>query len=156
MLFARFIQSITSITFSFRYNSSSLRFGLIPWQFQNKMFAPMKLVKGYLSWLKMLYDGLQWVEPLGGLRLLGVALGILLGGKMDFSTVDTFEMGLETGLTLVLMNLNGTGGAGPLREPIDSNRPFQVMSTFIIVLAASETLRHMLDFKSSVSCFGFG
>ena len=41
-----------------------------------------------------------------------------------------------------------------LREPIDLNRSFPVMSTFNIVLAAFETLRHMLDFKSSVSCFG--
>ena len=63
-------RSITSIIFSFRYNSSSLHFGLIPWQFQNKMFVPMKLVKGYLSWLKMLHDGLD-----GGLRLLGDSLG---------------------------------------------------------------------------------
>ena len=28
--------------FSFRYNSSSLRFGLMPWQFRNIMFVPMK------------------------------------------------------------------------------------------------------------------
>ena len=42
-------RAIMSVTFSFRYNSSSLRFGLIPWQFQNKMFKPMKVVKGYLS-----------------------------------------------------------------------------------------------------------
>ena len=26
--------------FSFRYNSSSLRFELMPWQFQNMMFVP--------------------------------------------------------------------------------------------------------------------
>ena len=31
-----------------------------------------------------------------------------------------------------------------------------MMSTFDIVLAAFETLRHMLDFRSSVSCLGFG
>ena len=62
-------------------------------------------------------------------------------------------MGLKTGLTL---NLNGTGGAGALREPIDSNRSFPVMSTLSIVLASLETLRHMLDFTYSVSCFGFG
>ena len=30
---------------------------------------------------------------------------------MDFRTVDAFEMDLETGLTLVLVNSNGTGGA---------------------------------------------
>ena len=53
-----------SIMFSFRYNSSSLRFGLIPWQFQNKMFKPMKVIKGDLSWMMMRYSGL-----LGGFRL---------------------------------------------------------------------------------------
>ena len=58
-----------SITFSFRYNSNSLRFGLIPWQFQNKMFKPMKVIKGYLSWM-MHYSGL-----LGGFRLFGDSLG---------------------------------------------------------------------------------
>ena len=47
-----------SITFSFRYNSSSLRFGLIPWQFQNRMFKPMH------------YSGL-----LGGFRPFGDSLG---------------------------------------------------------------------------------
>ena len=108
----------------------------------------------------MVKDNLRW-PTMGGTYLavigcLGVALGILLGGNMDFSTVDAFEMGLETRLTLVLVNMNGTGIAGALRETIDSNRSFLVMSTFSIVLAASETLRHMLAFKSSVSCFGFG
>ena len=58
-----------SNTFSFIYNSSSLRFGLIPWQFQNKMFKPMKVVKGYLSWMNMCYDGL-----VGGFRQLGDSL----------------------------------------------------------------------------------
>ena len=50
----------------------------------------------------------------------------------------------------------GVGWAGVLREPIDSNRSFPVMSTFNIVLATMETLRHLQDFKSSVSCLGFG
>ena len=45
-------------------------------------------------------------------------------------------MVLETGFTLVLVNLNGAGGAGVLREPIiDSNKSVTVMSTFSIVLA---------------------
>ena len=43
-----------------------------------------------------------------------------------------------------------------LREPIDSNRFFPVISTPKMFLAAFETLRHMLDFRSSVSCFGLG
>ena len=40
----------------------------------------------------------------------------------------------------MLVNVKGLGGAEPLREPIDSNRSFPVMSTFNIVLAALETL----------------
>ena len=64
------------------------------------------------------------------LGCLGVALGILLGREMDFRTVNAFEMGLETGFTLVLMNLNYTGATGVLRELIDSNRSFPVISTF--------------------------
>ena len=105
-------------------------------------------------------DALRW-HTMGGTYLevlgcLGTALGILLGGETDFRTVDAFDMGLETGLTLVLVNLNGTGGGGgrdgrtgALGEPTDSNRSFPVMLTL-------ETLRHMPDFKSSVSCSGFG
>ena len=58
-----------SIEFSFRYNSSSLRSGLIPLQFQNKIFKPMKLVNRYL-WVTVHYDGLD-----GGFKLLGDSLG---------------------------------------------------------------------------------
>ena len=50
----------------------------------------------------------------------------------------------------------GGGGAGALRGPIDSNRSFPVMSNLWILLAACETLRHILDFRSSVSCLGSG
>ena len=39
---------------------------------------------------------------------------------------------------------------------MDSNKSFPVMSTLRIVLAAFEILWHMLDFRSSVSCLGFG
>ena len=74
----------------------------------------------------------------------------LLGGVMDFNTVDAFGMVLETGLTLVLVNVKRLRGARALIEPIDSNRSFPVMSTFSIVLAALETLRHMLDFKFGI------
>ena len=59
-----------SIEFSVKYNSSSLRFGLILWQFQNMIFRPMKMIKGYLSWMILTYSGLG-----GGFRLLGDALG---------------------------------------------------------------------------------
>ena len=98
----------------------------------------------------MAYDG--W-NLLGGFRLLG---GLVRWSDGFFNTADGFGMGLETKLTLVLMNVKGLGGAGALREPIDSDRSFPVMSTFSIVLAALETFRHMLDFRSGVSCLGFG
>ena len=88
---------------------------------------------------------------------LGAALVVLLGVDMDFKIVDGFVMDLGTGFTLVLVNVNGMGGgAGALSEPMDSNRSFPVMSTLRIVLAAFEIFRHMLDFRSSVSCLGFG
>ena len=43
---------------------------------------------------------------------LGAALVVLLGGDMDFKIVDGFVMDLETGFTLVLVNVNGLGGQG--------------------------------------------
>ena len=87
---------------------------------------------------------------------LGAVLEELLGGVMDFNTADGFGIALETGLTLVLVNVRCLGRAGALRELIDSNRSFPVMSTLNIVLAALEIFRHMVDFRSGVSCFGFG
>ena len=89
---------------------------------------------------------------------LGAALVGLLGHDMDFKIVDGFVMTLETGFTFVLVNVNGLGGggAGALREPMDSDRSFPVMSTLRIVLAAFEISRHMLDFKSNMSCLGLG
>ena len=101
----------------------------------------------------MAYDGWNLLDVIGCLR---AALVDLLGRVMDFNTADGFGMVLETGLTLVLVNVKGLGEAGALREPIDSGRSFPVMSTLSIVLAALEIFRHMLDFRSSVSCFGFG
>ena len=50
----------------------------------------------------------------------------------------------------------GGGGAGALREPMDSNSSFPVILTPSIVLATVETLRHMLDFRLSMSCLGLG
>ena len=96
-----------SITFSFRYNSSSLRFGLIPWQFQNKMFKPMKVIKGCLSWMMMHYSGL-----LGGFRLLGDSLGGIISGEVDFKVMDGFEVVLVDEISLVLVNVKGLGGGG--------------------------------------------
>ena len=84
---------------------------------------------------------------------LGAALVGLLGGVMDFNTADGFGMVLETGLTLVLVNVKGLGEAGAVREPIVSNKSLPVISTFIMHW---KFFRRMLDFRSSVSCFGFG
>ena len=39
---------------------------------------------------------------------------------------------------------------------MDSNSSFPVMSTARIGFVAFEIFRHMLDFKSSVSCSGLG
>ena len=96
---------------------------------------------------------MAYLEDLG---CLGTALVELLGGEVDFKVMDGFEVDLEDEFTLLLVNVKGLGGAGALREPIDSNRSFPVISNPKMFLAALETLRHMLDFRSSVSCFGFG
>ena len=96
------------------------------------------------------------MASLEDLGCLGTALVELLGGEVDFKVMDGFEVDLEDEFTLLLVNVKGLGGAGALREPIDSNRSFPVISNPKMFLAAFETLRHMLDFRSSVSCFGFG
>ena len=97
---------------------------------------------------------MAYLEVLG---CLGTALVELLGGEVEFK-VSGFVEDFEVEFTLALVNVKGSGrgGQGALREPIDSNRSFPVISTPKIILAAFETLRHMLDFRSSVSCFGLG
>ena len=135
-------KAVTSITFSFRYNSSSLRFGL-----HDKLAIPKQNVCTHETDQRipvMVEDALPWptidrtyLEVSG---CLGTALVVFLGAIMDFSTVDALGMFLETGLTLVLVNVKGLGGAGALREPIDSNRSFPVVYTFSILSAASQTL----------------
>ena len=102
---------------------------------------------------------MAYLEDLG---CLGTALVELLGGEVDFEVMDGFEVVLVDEFTLVLVNVKGLGGGGggggawALREPIDSNMSFPALSTPKMFLAAFETLRHMLDFRSSVSCFGLG
>ena len=76
-------------------------------------------------------------------------------GEVDLE-MDGFEVVLEPEFTLVLVKVKGLGGAGALREPIDSNSSFPVILTPSMVLATLETFRHMLDFRSSMSCLGFG
>ena len=61
-------------------------------------------------------DVIRWLT-IGGtylevLNCLGAALVVLLGGVMDFSTADAFGMVLETGLTLMLVNLNSAREQG--------------------------------------------
>ena len=64
----------------------------------------------------MVEDALRW-PAMGGTYLevlgcLGTGLVDLLGGITDFSTLDAFGMFLETGLTLVLVNVKSLRGAG--------------------------------------------
>ena len=75
-----------SIVFSFRYNSSSLRFGLISWQFQNRTLKPMKLIKRYLSRMAMHYSGL-----LGGFRLFEDSLGGIARRRDGFQCGEWFS-----------------------------------------------------------------
>ena len=79
----------------------------------------------------------------------------VLVGDVDLD-MDGFEVVLEPEFTLVLVKVKGLGGAGVLREPIDSNSSFPVILMPSVVLATLETFRHMLDFRSSMSCLGFG
>ena len=79
----------------------------------------------------------------------------VLVGEVDLE-MDVFEVVLEPEFTLVLVKLKGLGGAGALREPIYSYSSFPVILTPSMVLATLETFRHMLDFRSSMSCLGFG
>ena len=79
----------------------------------------------------------------------------VLGGEVDLD-VDGFEMVLEPEFTLVLVKVKGLGGAGALSEPIDSNSSFPVTLAPSMVFTTLETLRHILDFGSSMSCLGLG
>ena len=79
----------------------------------------------------------------------------VLGGEVDLG-VDGFEVTLEPEFAWVLVGVKGLGGAGALREPMDSNSSFPVILAPSIVFAAVETLRHMLYFRFSMSCLGLG
>ena len=66
----------------------------------------------------------------------------MLGGEVDFS-VDGLMRCFGAEFTLAFVNVNGLGGgggAGALREPIDSNSSFPVIPTFRMFLAALELL----------------
>ena len=74
---------------------------------------------------------------------------------MDFE-VDGLDVTLEPEFTWVLVKVKGLGGAGALREPMDSNSSFPVRLTPSIVLAIVETLWYIIDFRLSMSSLGFG
>ena len=79
-----------------------------------------------------------------------------LVGEMSLD-MDDFEVILESELTCVLKVKGlGGGGAGVLRELMDSNSSFPVILTPGMVFATLETFRHMLDFRVSMSCLGLG
>ena len=79
------------------------------------------MVENALSWSTM---GGIYLEVLDCLR---EALADLPGGVMDFKTVDTFGMLLETGLTSVIVTLNGAGRAGVLRGPTNTKKIFSIV-----------------------------
>ena len=54
----------------------------------------------------------------------------------------------------MFVKVNGLGGVGALREPMDSDSSFPVILTPSMVFATVETFRHMLDFRLSMSCSG--
>ena len=69
---------------------------------------------------------------MGGIYLevldcLREVLADLPGGVMDFKTVDAFGMVLETGLTSVLVTLNGAGRIGVLRGPTNTKKIFSIV-----------------------------
>ena len=68
--------------------------------------------------------------------------------------MDDLEVTLEPEFTWLFVKVKGLGGAGVLREPMDSNSSFPVILMLSIVFATFETFQHMLDFRSSMSCLG--
>ena len=76
-------------------------------------------------------------------------------GEMGLG-MDDFAVILEPKFTWVFVKVNGLGGAGALREPMDSNSSFPVILRPGIVFATLETFRYMLDFRLSMSCLGLG
>ena len=88
------------------------------------------------------------------LGCLGTALVEVLGGEMALG-MDDLGVTLEPEFTWVFVKVKGLGEAGALTELMDSNSSFPVILTPSIVFATLETLRHMLDFRLSMSCLGF-
>ena len=73
----------------------------------------------------------------------------VLGGEMVLE-VDGFVVVLEAEFTCVLVKVKGLGGAGALREPMDSNSSFPVTLTPRIVLAA---LGYTSDLRSLLRAY---
>ena len=79
------------------------------------------------------YNGLN-----GGFGLLGDSLNGGLRWRSGFGG-GFFYVTLEPEFTWVLVKVKGLGGAGALRESMDSNSSFPVILTPSIVLATVET-----------------
>ena len=84
---------------------------------------------------------------------LGAALAGLLGGDMDFKIMDSFGDWIHL-CARKCKWLGGGRGRGRGAERTDSS--FPVMSILSTDFATFDIFRHMLDFKSSVSCLGLG
>ena len=102
-------------------------------------------------------DGPRWwtyckVLDCLGTVLLGLLVGLSVLGMADGLVTLVDEMNLK-GAALLVRKVFGLGaeGAGGRRWPIASNRLLSAISTPKWVLAASETLRHILDFLSIAS-----
>ena len=84
------------------------------------------------------------------LGCLGTDLMEVLGGEVDLE-VDGFEVTLELEFTWVLVRVKGLGGAGALKEPMDSNSSFPVILTPSIVL-----WKHQVNPRGSPPGIGWG
>ena len=98
------------------------------------------------------------MEPTWKFKAAWGSLGGLIRWSYGFQNCGWVWNGFGDWVDFVTRECEGLGGggAGALRELMESNRSFPVMSTLRIVLAALEIFRHMLDFRSNMSCFGFG
>ena len=74
----------------------------------------------------------------------------ILGGEVDFS-VDGLMGCFEAEFTLAFVNVNGLGGAGALREPIDSNSStYQRQHPAILLIFLGTRLMRMLTWQKKI------
>ena len=117
--------------FSFRYNSSFLRFDLTLWQFQNNVCTHENKHQ-----IPVMRDGLQGRSYLEDLGCLGTTLLVVLGGlRLGFgmadglvSLVDAVNLNEDSSLLIDVLGLE-VGGADGRSCPMASNRLIPVMLT---------------------------